>query len=64
MTQSILVFPGSTLFHIAAKYLNDATQWSRLAIINDLADPFLSNSETLIIPDISSKPRRVSVNQS
>jgi hypothetical protein len=62
MSQSILVLPGSTLFHIAAAYLNDASQWSRLALINNLADPFLSNTEMLVIPDISTIPRQASAN--
>jgi hypothetical protein len=50
MSQLILASAGTTLFHIAARYLNDATQWSRIAQINHLQDPFLSEFKTLNIP--------------
>jgi hypothetical protein len=40
MTQEVLVQPGTTLFQVAATYLGDATQWSRIAQINNLQDPF------------------------
>ena len=50
MTQAVLVQPGTTLFHIAAKYLLDATQWSRIALINDLQDPLLCETVTLELP--------------
>jgi hypothetical protein len=58
------VAPGSTLFHIAAKYLNDATQWSRLAAINGINDPFLNVPEALLIPNASVFPRLTNGNQS
>ncbi len=41
---------GETLFHAAATAFGDATQWSRLALINGIKDPFLSGAVTLIIP--------------
>jgi len=31
-----------SLYHVAAKQLNDATQWWRIAQMNGLADPDLS----------------------
>jgi hypothetical protein len=40
------------LFHVAAKYLGDASQWSRLALINDIQDPYLSEATTLNLPAI------------
>jgi nucleoid-associated protein YgaU len=43
---------GGNLFQIAAKYLNDATQWLRIAQINGLSDPQLSGVVTLTIPGI------------
>jgi nucleoid-associated protein YgaU len=50
MIQTILAQPGMTLFQIAALYLGDATQWSRIALINGIEDPYLSVSTTLILP--------------
>jgi hypothetical protein len=43
---------GGTLFNLAATYLNDATQWIRIAQANDLSDPILQGVVTLIIPDV------------
>ena len=48
--ESILAPAGSTLFHIAAEYLNDATLWYRLAIVNNLRDPFISTSTPILVP--------------
>lgn len=42
---------GGDLFRVAATYLNDATQWIRIAQLNDIADPWLSGTVTLRIPD-------------
>lgn len=53
MTQSIFVQPGTTLFHVAAAYLGDATQWTRIAQINNVRDPFaFGTPTTLIVPDV------------
>lgn len=41
---------GGNLFALAAQYLNDATQWVRLAQINGLSDPQISGVVTLKIP--------------
>jgi hypothetical protein len=49
-TRAILAEAGTTLFHVAAKYLGDATEWSRIAAINDISDPFLMNLTPLEIP--------------
>ena len=50
MNKKLTVKAGTTLFHIAARYLDDATQWIRLARINDMKDPFISQIMTLSIP--------------
>lgn len=42
---------GGDLFHIAAAELGDATQWIRIAQLNNLVDPFLYGLVTLQIPD-------------
>jgi hypothetical protein len=46
-----LTTAGGTLFHIAAAELNDATQWIRIAQLNNLSDPILSGVVTLLVPD-------------
>ena len=42
---------GDNLFRIAASYLGDATQWIRIAELNNLSDPMLDGLTTLLIPD-------------
>ena len=46
-----LIVAGGDLFHIAAQQLNDATQWIRIAQLNNITDPVLSGLVTLLIPD-------------
>ena len=41
---------GGSLFRIAAEQLNDATQWIRIAQLNDLSDPVLAGIITLRLP--------------
>ena len=43
---------GGTLFQVAAVYLGDATQWDRIATLNDIDDPWLAGVVTLQIPDM------------
>jgi hypothetical protein len=50
-----LTTTGGTLFHLAASELADATQWIRIAQLNDLSDPMLSGLNTLKIPDTDPK---------
>lgn len=50
--QSVVV-AGGNLFALAAQYLNDATQWIRIAQANQLSDPQLSGVQTLIIPPVN-----------
>lgn len=52
MTNRIVVVAGGNLFVLAAKYLNDATQWIRIAQANKLSDPVLSGVTTLVIPPV------------
>ncbi len=46
-----LTVAGGNLYQIALDQLNDATQWSRIAELNGLIDPFLSGIVMLQIPD-------------
>jgi len=46
-----LTVTSGNLFRIAAEQLGDATQWIRIAQLNDLGDPMLSGLMTLRIPD-------------
>lgn len=41
---------GTTLFHVAAFYLNDATLWYVLAELNGISDPWISEETLLSIP--------------
>jgi nucleoid-associated protein YgaU len=45
-----VVAAGGNLFEIACEYLNDATQWNRIATLNQIDDPWLAGLTTLIIP--------------
>ncbi len=46
-----LTVAGGNLFQIAAAELADATQWIRIAQLNNLSDPVLTTVTTLLIPD-------------
>lgn len=54
-TKTITV-AGGTLFRVAAEQLGDALQWTRIARLNGLTDPWLYGVVTLKIPkrDVSS----------
>ena len=41
---------GTTLFHVAARELGDATQWNRIAQLNGLTDPWIAELVELKIP--------------
>jgi hypothetical protein len=43
---------GGNLFQISMAELGDATQWIRIAQLNNLSDPMLSGVVTLLIPGI------------
>ena len=42
---------GDNLFRIAAEQLADATQWIRIAELNELSDPMIVGVTNLEIPD-------------
>jgi len=46
-----MTIAGGNLFQLAATQLGDATQWIRIAQLNNLSDPMLSGVVTLLIPD-------------
>ena len=46
-----ILVTGGSLFRIAAMQLSDATQWIRIAQLNDIADPMLVGLTSLLIPD-------------
>ena len=52
MTRKMVVVAGGNLFALAAQYLQDATQWIRIAQANNLSDPVLSGVTTLVIPQV------------
>ena len=41
---------NTTLFHVAAQELGDATQWNRIAVLNGLNDPMLNGLNELLLP--------------
>jgi hypothetical protein len=50
MSAQTITVVGGNLFALAASYLNDATQWIRIAQANSLSDPVLTGLNTLVIP--------------
>jgi hypothetical protein len=55
MSSQILV-AGADLFHLAAQYYGDATQWYRIAIANGLVDPLVTGPTSLLIPGPTAQP--------
>ncbi len=53
MSGHVVVVSGGNLFALAALYLNDATQWIRIARANGLSDPVLQGVNKLFIPPIN-----------
>lgn len=52
-TVRMVTVQGGTLFAIAAVYLGDALQWTRIAALNGLSDPWLDEQvRTLKIPPV------------
>ena len=47
-----IITAGGTLFHVAANELGDATQWIRIAQLNNISDPQLRGVVSLILPDV------------
>ncbi len=52
MSARVVTVAGGNLFKLAAEYLNDATQWIRIAQANQLSDPVLNGIVTLTIPPV------------
>jgi len=42
---------GGDLFRIAMEQLGDATQWIRIALLNDTVDPWIDDVRVLRIPE-------------
>lgn len=51
MNVAITVFSGN-LFQISAQYLGDATQWIRIAQLNNLSDPVIHTMLILVLPPV------------
>ena len=49
----VITVAGDNLFRIAAVELGDATQWIRIAELNQITDPVLTGVTTLLIPDFN-----------
>ena len=45
---------NTTLFHVAALYLGDATLWNLIANANGLSDPLIVGTVQLVLPLIPS----------
>lgn len=44
---------GTNLFAVAAHHLGDATLWYKIAALNNLSDPWITNTVTLLLPNPS-----------
>ena len=44
---------GGDLYRLALQQLGDATQWNRIAQANDLLDPVITGTVTLVIPPVN-----------
>jgi nucleoid-associated protein YgaU len=40
-----------SLFHVAARVMGDALQWYRIAKLNNLDDPMIYGTMTIVVPD-------------
>lgn len=52
MNAQMITVAGGDLFSLAAQYLQDATQWIRIAQANGLSDPVLVGVVVLVIPPV------------
>ena len=50
MNVQTITVVGGNLFTLAASYLNDATQWIRIAQLNNISDPVLVGVVILTLP--------------
>lgn len=58
MTATRVTATDTTLFHVAALFLGDPTQWARIARLNGLTDPIIVGSVTLALPPATTQPNR------
>jgi L-ascorbate metabolism protein UlaG (beta-lactamase superfamily) len=49
----VVTVASQTLFQVALTYLGDATQWIRIATLNNITAPWLDGLVTLTIPDVN-----------
>ena len=47
-----VVVAGTNLFALAAQELGDATQWYRIASLNNISDPLIFGLTTLLLPNL------------
>lgn len=47
----LITVAGGNLYRVAAEHLGDATQWVRIAQLNQLRDPMLTGLVTLLLPN-------------
>ncbi len=50
----VVTVVNTTLFHVAALYLGDATLWNLIANANGLTDPVVNGTVQLVLPLIPS----------
>jgi hypothetical protein len=46
----LITISRDNLFHLAARYLGDATRWDEIAALNGLTDPMITAVMTIKIP--------------
>lgn len=45
-----ILVADTTLFHVAAEYLDDATRWADIARLNGISDPVIVGVRKLAVP--------------
>jgi len=50
ITYRTVTAANTTLFALAAQYMNDATRWNEIAAVNGISDPWISAAVTLKVP--------------
>jgi hypothetical protein len=45
-----VIITGTTLFRIASEQLGDATLWDKIADLNKLLDPVITNVQAVVLP--------------
>lgn len=55
MTKTITVGPSDiSLWHVAARYLGDATQANRIMRLNNLSDTWITSLQDIVLPPVDS----------